>query len=128
MIQIPRIVHWTEICDGGRSTQRKLMKIQFAEKDGAGLLQSQDDFSVLGRHAVLEYATRSSGSDAGCIDVVFQPDWNSVQWAAPLATLLLGFHFLGRCKRLLSRDCDNRIDRFVVFVDSRQTRFCQING
>src|SRR5262245_26348081 len=104
------------------------MKVQLTEKDGASLLQSQNDFSVFGRHTVLEDAARSCGSDAGCIDVVFQRDWNSVQWAAPLPALLLGFHFLGGCERLLSRDCNKRIDRLVVVSDSRQTRLSQING
>src|SRR5262245_23534248 len=99
MSQVPWVVHGTEVRDGRSSTERKLVKVQFAEKDGACLLQTHNDLRVFGWHTILEDATGSSGSDASSVDIVLQRDRNPVQWSAPFSALLLGFHIPRRCKR-----------------------------
>ena len=104
------------------------MKVQFAQKNGVGLLQAHDDFCVLGRNTLLEDTARSGGSDAGCINVVLQGNRNPMQWSASFPAPLLGFHFTRRCKRLLPRHCNEGINRLVVLVDSIETRLCKIDG
>src|SRR6185295_13038118 len=77
---------------------------------------------------VFEDATRGGGPDAGRIDVVLQRDRDAVQWPAPLAALLFGFHLARRRERLLSRDRDKRVDRGVESIDSLEACLSEIDG
>ena len=78
-------------------------------------------------NTILEYAARGRCSDAGCVDVVLQSDRNSMKGAAPLPTFQLGFHFARGRKRLIARDRYERVDRFIVFVDSIETRLREVH-
>ena len=127
MIHRPRVVNGSEVGDGRRSAERELVEIQLAQHNRAGSLQSRDDVRIVVGNPVLEERARTRGPDPSRVDVVFERDWNAVQWAATHAAFELGVHLARSGQSLFARDGDEGVDRLVVPIDACETGLCQFN-
>ena len=82
MREVPWIVHGPVVRDGRRAAVRELVHVELAEEHGAGVAQLAHAFGVLGRNAIGVHGARGRCQNAGCVDIVLEPDRDPVQRAA----------------------------------------------
>ena len=89
MRERPRIACRAKV-RGLADTHGELVQIGFAEDDGTCSREPGDNRRVLRGNSILEDRTAGGRAYAGGVDVVFEGDWNAVEWATPFSGLELG--------------------------------------
>jgi hypothetical protein len=94
------------------------VEICLAEQNRAGALQSADYFGIFGGNAILEQLTRSSGADAGSVDVVLQRDRDAMEWAARATVLELSFELARLGEGCLRGHGYEGVELWIELLDS----------
>src|ERR1700676_348109 len=110
-----------------RGAISELVHVQLADDNGSRGLETPNYFRILRRHTIGEDRAGGCSAYAGCVDQIFQSNWNAVQRSAPSAALALGFEFACLRQRLLAHDRDVRVERRVEFLDSVQALLSKLD-
>jgi len=94
------------------------VQILFAQNDGAGVLQPAYDVSVFRRNAVFEQGARRSGTNAGCIDEIFESERDPMQRAAPISTANFTLGLSRFLKRHFGSDRDECVQAGIQPLDA----------
>ncbi len=127
MLRVPRIVNLPEETHQRTPAVGELMQIAFAQNHGSSLPQPSHDLRILGGNPVLKDSAGRGGADAGSIDEVFECNWDSVQWPAPLtaSNLLFRRPCLGQGR--FGRDSNKSIQCGIELFNALQAHARQLN-
>ena len=127
-IERPGIAGGAEVGDVAGAAEGELVEVELAEDDGAALFEADDDVCVFGGDAVFEHGAGGGGASACGVDVVFEADGDSVEWAAEFAGLLLFVEDGGLGEGLFGHDGDVAVHLGVVDIDAVEESLDELRG
>src|SRR5262245_33633699 len=97
------------------------MHICFSNDDRTCLFKLEYTYRIFCRDTVFKMLETSGRFDTGRIVKIFDTNWNSMEWTAPLASFYLCFHRVGLLASLIGQNSDERIDLWVELFNSFET-------